>query len=418
MNKGNCNKDELNKILNSKLFKGRELHRKLLEYLVNASFEGTTPKEVTIAYDIFNKGKDFNSAEDTTVRVHMHNLRNKLEQYYQTEGQSDDIQLFIPKGHYQVKFIKKSRPESHWKRNFKNVYVVFLAALLCCALLYLLVDKFYFHKHSQYFKGIDNNNVFWKDFFDNGYPTSIIIGDFFVFHEHSLQLNRTRRIQDYEINTKEELDVYAEENKDNNVEKWFLGELPHNSIFNITDIQRILLSFKQKLNINFTTEIDIDFIKNRNIIYVGEFKNLRALSDLTSVLPLKYETLAWWHGTISYESQDSLTILKTFHDWDISRYVVDLAMVAKLPGQNNENYIIFAGFGYNSQIKVVKLFSDNSSMKKIQEEIETMNGSVPEYFVTVFEVTGFDRASATAQLKYYREIKKDSYRQKFYPKND
>jgi len=414
LNSDNLKESVLRKILESDSFKGRDLYQKLLKYLVKASCNGATPKEMTIAYDVFNKGKDFNAAEDTTVRVHIHNLRKRLEQYYQSEGQSDKIKLYIPKGHYLVKFAKNIKSESHPLKSHKNILSVLLIFILCLAIFCIIINKYFVSKSNQCFEVIDRNDAIWGRFFRNKYPTSVVIGDFLVFHETDNQLNRSRRIQDYQINTVEELNAYIENNPAKNIESWFLGELPHNSIFNIVDIQPVFLSFKQEMEINFTTEIDINFIKNRNIIYIGEFKNLRALSDLLSFLPVKYETLPWWHGAISYQVDDSLITLKTFHDWGISRYVVDIALVAKLPGQNNENYLIIAGFGYNSQIKIVKLFSQKSSLRDLEDNIKAIHGYVPEYFTIVFEVTGFDRASTTAELKYFQEVKRDFY-QKYLP---
>ena len=404
----------LKKILESETFKDRVLYQKLLTYLVNSSLTGTIPKEVTIAHDIFNKGKDFNAADDTIVRVHMHKLRTKLEHYYHTDGKSDKTKLYIPKGHYLVKFNQNFQSEAIPIRDKKNILIFVLAAAFCFTIAYIIIDKFYVQKLDPYFEVINKNDAVWGHFFSNGYPNSVVIGDFLVFHEYNEQLNRPRRIQDYEINTVEELETYAQENSHKNVENWFIGELPHNSIFNIIDLQPVFQSFKKKLDISFTTEIDINFIKNRNIIYIGEFKNLRALSDLLSLLPINYETLPWWHGTITFQVDDSLVTLKTSHDWNVNRYVVDLGLIAKLPGQSNENYIIIAGFGYNSQVKIVELFSHKSSLKNLEEKIKTINGNIPDYFAIVFEIAGFDRASTTAELKFFHKIEEDYYRHYYY----
>jgi len=343
-------KQVLEKILKSESFRDRDLYRNLLTYLVESSDKGSVPKEVTIAHEVFNKGKDFNAAEDTTVRVHVHNLRKLIEKYYQTEGKSDSIQLIIPKGHYRVEYKQLNSGRFIRIAQKANRTILILSLLLLCSLMYILIDTFIIPDASAGFTKIKKNDLIWGDFFGNGYPSTIVIGDFLVFHEYNNQLDRPRRIQDYEINTEDELEEYIKANPDKNIENWFLGELPHNSIFNIAHLSSVFFSFNQGPEIAFTSEIDINFIKNRNIIYIGEFKNLRALSDLTAGLPVKYETLPWWHGMISFERNDSLITLKTSHDWDVNRYVVDLASVAKLPGQNDENYLIISGFGYNSQI--------------------------------------------------------------------
>jgi hypothetical protein len=399
----------LQKVLESETFKDRDIYKKLLQFIVDASVSGTAPKEVIIAHDVFEKGKEFNAAEDTTVRVHMHNLRKMLEQYYQTEGQSDEIQLCIPKGHYLVKYIEGKKTENKLVKNKNRTIINLLLVFLLTAIGYIIIDIIYQSNEIEIPHAVDKNDAIWGHFFNNNYPTSLVIGDFLVFHEFNNKLNRPRRIQDYEINNIDQLDNYINNNPNKNIENWPLGELPHNSIYNIADLQPVLLSFMKIFEINFTTEIDINFIKNRNIIYVGEFKNLRPLSDLTSKLPVKYKTLPWWHGIISYPVNDSIVTLKTSHDWAVNRYVVDLGVVAKLPGQNDENYLFFVGFGYNSQIKIVHLFSRNSTLNNLYQQIISINGYIPDYFTMVFEVTGFDRASTNAELKFFQEIKEDYY---------
>jgi hypothetical protein len=402
-------RDTLAKIKNSQEFREKHLYQKLLSYLVEASFGDSTPKEITIAQDVFNKGDDFNASLDTTVRVYAHNLRNKLQHYYQEEGKNDSLQIQIPKGHYRVEFVARSvsKKLSLTNRNFP----VWILSLLCFILFtFIIVDKFFLSSPAITIDLIDTSSQVWQTFFNNGYPNSVVIGDFLVFHEYNDQLQRARRIQDYQINTVEDLDAYIRDNPKKNIESWALGELPHNSIFNLYDLNRLFLSFEQTYEISFTTEIDINFIKNRNIFYIGEFKNLRALSDLISNLPIKYKTLPWWQGLISYQTEDSLVTLRTSHDWSESRYVVDLGIFAKLLGSNNENYIIICGVGYDSQIKIVQLFSEQSSLKELENQILKTHGYIPDYFTIVFEVRGFDRASTTAEMKFFFEIEDDYYK--------
>ncbi|MBN1351888.1 helix-turn-helix domain-containing protein [candidate division KSB1 bacterium] len=405
----------LKKILANDFFQEREVYTNLLKYLVQAHLDGITPKEVTIAHEVFNKGTDFNAAEDTTVRVHMYKLRKKLDEYYRSAGQGDPIRIMIPKGHYRVKVVERKGQPAAATSKISRWIIALLLLLLCCATGYIIFDKLYLEQNNRCFDVIDSTDPIWGNFFSNGYVSTVVIGDFLVFHEYHPALKRSRRIQDYSINTKEELKAYIGNYPENLPEEWFLGEVPHNSLINIIDIQPVFLSFKKKVEIRFTTEIDIDFIKNKNIVYIGEFKNLRALSDLIAVLPVNYETLPWWHGKIRFNTGDSVVALQTSHDWGISRYVVDLALVSKLPGKNNENYILIAGFGYNSQVKAVEMLSHKASLHALEEQIESIHGAIPSYFTMVLEVTGFDRASTNAEIKFFQEVQADYYQQYQYP---
>ena len=144
-NKPDKYKEILSRILESSQFKDSELYQNLLIYLFEAHQNDYTPKEISIAHDVFKKGADFNSTENPLVRVHIHNLRNKLKQYYQSEGREDEFQLSIPKGHYRVTINKRKILETKSILSNRR-YVLALLILLTISTLYLTIDKFYIQK--------------------------------------------------------------------------------------------------------------------------------------------------------------------------------------------------------------------------------------------------------------------------------
>src|SRR4029079_15291856 len=77
-------------------------YARLLEFLVDCSLEGRKPKELEIAIEVFGKGADFDPRQDSMVRVYAHNLRQKLEHYYATEGRADARHLALARGEYRI----------------------------------------------------------------------------------------------------------------------------------------------------------------------------------------------------------------------------------------------------------------------------------------------------------------------------
>jgi hypothetical protein len=67
-------------------------------------------KEYTIGLDVFDKSGDYDPRKDATVRLHVSRLRQKLADYYRTEGQNDSILVSLPKGHF--KLVWEPRPIS------------------------------------------------------------------------------------------------------------------------------------------------------------------------------------------------------------------------------------------------------------------------------------------------------------------
>src|SRR5215471_2623638 len=101
-------KAELEAVLASSLFVRTPSLANLLSYLCRKYFQGDADllKEYTIAVEAFGRAADFDKKEDSIVRVEIRRLREKLRQYYETEGADHSIRLTIPVGHYVPVFQK------------------------------------------------------------------------------------------------------------------------------------------------------------------------------------------------------------------------------------------------------------------------------------------------------------------------
>jgi TolB-like protein len=95
-------KEELERILTSKVFSAAQRSQAFLRYVVERSLTDAPPplKEFSIAMDVFARGDDYDPSIDATVRVEAGRLRSRLREYYDTEGSGDPISIGIPKGAY------------------------------------------------------------------------------------------------------------------------------------------------------------------------------------------------------------------------------------------------------------------------------------------------------------------------------
>ena len=98
-------REQVDRILNCGGLQHSETLRKLLRYLTEASIEGRADlKEYTIGVDALGKSTDYNPQSDSTVRVQVGKLRQRLDEYYRKEGAEDPILVTLPKGGFQLKF--------------------------------------------------------------------------------------------------------------------------------------------------------------------------------------------------------------------------------------------------------------------------------------------------------------------------
>ncbi len=102
----------LQRVLESQTFSHSVTLRHALEFLVrtNLASPGECIKEYSVATEAFGRGSDFDPKTDNVVRVQMHRLREKLEDYYQVEGQEEQIRIRVPRGHYNPEYARNSEP--------------------------------------------------------------------------------------------------------------------------------------------------------------------------------------------------------------------------------------------------------------------------------------------------------------------
>lgn len=98
----------LETILTSKYFVNAHKKKGFLRLICDLYLEGRANEvnEYRIAFDVFGRDKSYNPSADPIVRVVAHEIRKKLELYYQNEGAQDEIWLEIPAGSYQPIFTR------------------------------------------------------------------------------------------------------------------------------------------------------------------------------------------------------------------------------------------------------------------------------------------------------------------------
>src|SRR5262245_1746982 len=93
---------QLDRILNSGPFHQSQRRQRFLEYLVNETLAGRGErlKGYNIALEVFDRPETFDPTVDPVVRIEAARLREKLREYYGTDGQDDPVHIDLPKGTY------------------------------------------------------------------------------------------------------------------------------------------------------------------------------------------------------------------------------------------------------------------------------------------------------------------------------
>src|ERR1700733_14492401 len=146
------NQTQVQRIIQSKAFRTSELHRNLLQYLSEKSLSGTADglKEYTVGLDVFAKPASYDPRQESVVRMHVARLRQKLAEYYRTEGVDDPIIVDIPKGAFEVTFESREIAIEHFsvvppedvpraepkQRRREPILIGLILAVAVCALVF------------------------------------------------------------------------------------------------------------------------------------------------------------------------------------------------------------------------------------------------------------------------------------------
>jgi hypothetical protein len=102
--------EQVERVIQSDTFRAAGVLRRLLRYLADKAFAGEADqlKEYTIGVDAFGKPPSYDPRQDAIVRLQIGRLRQKLSEYYRTEGKDDVVVLELPKGRFKLKWETRS----------------------------------------------------------------------------------------------------------------------------------------------------------------------------------------------------------------------------------------------------------------------------------------------------------------------
>lgn len=269
----------IEKLLNSKTFSKSGINKDLLNYLVNCTLKGENPKEYQIANDVFGKKPD--QEKDINIRVYIFNLRNKLKEYYKTEGKDDTVIIQIPKGKYKVDF-RFDRIKSIKSTLSRIGFYLFFAGLvlsMVSVMVILLAPKTHFPE-----------NPLWKEFFKPDFPIQIVLGDHYFFND-SIATGRIGISRDTRINSDEDLDKYLKTHPEQ------IGKITKNRITYLNKQAPVgLFSMMQmfggnqaKTEMKFSSQMSWEDLRNKHLIFIGSIKTIGFLKNTIEKLGLKYD---------------------------------------------------------------------------------------------------------------------------------
>ena len=208
------------------------VYARLLRYLATATVQQKTASEIDIATDVLRKGSEFDSNQDSSVRVYVHNLRQRLDRYYEENG-TENHRLQIPRGEYRIEFGDpiQSLPSQARDSTRMTWLLAGIAILLAGNLLVFAAS------HLRGETALTESPV-WAPFLKSELPLLIVVGDYFIFGELDEHGRVTRMVREFNVNSPAELETFAEmsDARSNGYINLNLSYLPQSTAFALKDV--------------------------------------------------------------------------------------------------------------------------------------------------------------------------------------
>ncbi len=97
---------QLDRLCASATFKNSARLCRFLRYTIEVALrgEGGTLKEYVIGTEVYDRRPPYHPSQDSIVRTEAKRLRNKLKEYYETEGAEDEVLIYYRIGKYEPVF--------------------------------------------------------------------------------------------------------------------------------------------------------------------------------------------------------------------------------------------------------------------------------------------------------------------------
>jgi len=388
---------EVRKIADSGALGRSRTYLRLLEYLAARSSEGTTAKEVDIAADVFEKGGEFDSNQDSAVRVYVHNLRQKLDNYYETPGEGQTKRLRIPRGEYRLTLEaleSAERGAGSSQNSTRNMWLGAITALLIANLIAVGISINESSIGSQYTE-IAESSV-WSGVLSDDSPLLVVVGDYFIFAELDTNGNITRMVREFHVNSSADLgDLMSfDPSRPNDYLDLDLTYLPQGTAFALKDLLKIVYTSNKTVNVIPASELRIADLKSNDILYVGYISALGVLQDFVfSASSLRigetYDELLHKRQGTYYRSSAGIPDQNNYRDF---------GLVSTFPGPVDNQILIVAGTRDAGLMHTAQMLASGKDIEILESALAPMHQSNHPSFEALFEVTGLDRINLNARM--------------------
>lgn len=379
-------------------------YARLLSYLVEYAIDSKTPKELELAISVLGKPENFDVASDSSVRVYIHQLRKKLDQYYLQFAKTDRHRIIIPKGQYTIAAIAHFTEPAPIQRSGWDVRSLFQTKVLLVALIALLAANLLVmlqsSPNSPQARSVSAaSHPVWKSVLEDQHPIMLVMGDYYIFGELNANGNVARMVREFSVNSRSDLEdlQFSDIERTENYLDLDLSYMPEGSAYALARIVPILQASNKTVNITMMSDLSAADIRDNHIVYIGYISALEKLTQMafaSSGLQIgrSYDELV---------SKDSFELFTSDAGLpEEGERFRDYGMFSTFPASSETQVVMIAGMRDAGLMHTAKALSDSAILDDLVVAIDDDTDEAVASFEALFEVYGIDRLNFEANLVY------------------
>lgn len=388
---------------------------RLFDFLLSRSLSDEVPKEIEIALQVFGKGTNFDVAQDSVVRVYVHKLRRRLEEFAARSLTPYDSRITIPKGEYRLVLepstaiapvpavieslpveAPSSRPPSQ-RRWLAPALVAVAAFIAGVVLTYVLTSN----PQDRDLDAVRHSAV-WGPLLNDDLPITLVVGDYFLLGEVDQAGNVERLVREFYINSNQDFldQLQLNSGQMTNYRNLDLTYLPSATAFALQDLVPVLNAGKP-VRVTLLSALDPTLLKSTHVVYVGYISGMGMLGDRVfaqSRLALggSFDELHDTQTGADYVS----TAMPMGPEGGAFR---DFGYFSTFAGPNGNRVVVISGTRDNGVMHVAETLSRRAGVEEV-----TRKAGGAESFESLYEVDGMARAGLNARVVFVSSMKNDA----------
>lgn len=387
---------------------------RLLNYLADATEEGRTLKEVDLATDVLGRA-DLDSVSGSTARVYVHNLRQKLEAFYQADEAGSGPMLVIPKGNYQLAL--EDRPSgsdedfhARFRAHLRKLVPGVAAGVLLVAALSFLAG-YWLAPAAGTSTGATAGSASaaafasspaWSAILDDMIPVTIVVGDYFVFLETEDDGQPGNRlIREFSINSAEDFRRWQEAHPEamGKYVDIHLSYLPTGTAAALNSVLSVLRPTERTITVVPQSQFGAEEMRETHVIYVGYLSGMGHLGQfpfLVSRLSIgdNYDELVDTESGVRYESSAGPVT-----EADVSYQ--DFGYVVTFPGPAGNQFLYVTGMRDEGLMQMASILGNAQSVQRLGTGFDSEGEPA---FEALYQVSGFERTYVAAKELFVAAI--------------